>query len=42
VIDAKRSEFLMKEFSRKRFNWVKIELDEVTKPEQDEQSSAPP
>jgi hypothetical protein len=42
VIVTKRSEFLMKEFSRKRFKWEEIELDEVIEPEQDEQSSTAP
>jgi hypothetical protein len=42
VIVAKRSEFLMKEFLAKDLSGRKVELDEVIKPEQDDQSSATP
>jgi hypothetical protein len=42
VIVTERSEFLMKEFFAKGLSGRKIELDEVTKLEQDEQSSAAP
>jgi hypothetical protein len=42
VIDAKRCEFIMKEFPAKGLSGRKIELDEVIVPEQNEQSSAAP
>jgi hypothetical protein len=42
VIVAKRSEFLMKEFSRESLSGRKIELDEIIESEQDEQSSVAP
>jgi hypothetical protein len=42
VIATKRSEFLMKEFPAKGLSGRKIELDEVTEPKQDDQSSASP
>jgi hypothetical protein len=42
VIVTERSEFLMKGFFTKGLSGRKIELDEVIKPEQDDQSSATP
>jgi hypothetical protein len=42
VIVIERSKLLMKEFFAKGLSGRKIELDEVIKPEQDDQSSAAP